>query len=72
MANLEGMAGGSINRWGGVDGAVYRPTGFSISNDGTIRDGYNPVARVDRAGDIRTGYNELTNLRVSNGSIRQY
>lgn len=71
MSNLEGIAGGSINRFGGIDGADYRPTGFSISNDGVISNGYTPIARVDGAGNIRAGYDSLTGLRISNGLVQR-
>ena len=72
MSNLERIANGTINRWGGIDGADYRPTGFTVSNNGVIRDGYTPVAGIDGAGNICGGYGMPTGLRVSNGMIRNW
>jgi len=62
---LDDMIGGSMNRCGGIDGADYRPTGFSMGTGGSVFSGYQQVARFDAEGNLRSGYDSLTGIRFN-------
>lgn len=64
--NINDIAGGSVNRFGGIEGVNYRPTGFVIENSGVIRDGYRDSGfRVDQNGDVRNEYGGFTPFRIN-------
>ena len=68
--SLDNIIGGSVNTWGGIDGANYRPTGFAVGNDGGVRQSYNPVpvARIDSNGHVRGNYDGFTGIKINSVS----
>lgn len=68
--DLENIAGGWINRTGGIDGVDYRPTGFAVENSGIIREGYRDTGfRVDDRGNIRGHYGAFTPFRINDFGV---
>lgn len=68
MNKLEGIVGGTINGYGGID-VGYQPTRFSVGSGGQIMEGYQDTfARIGQDGNIRGSYGELTGLSVSQWS----
>ena len=67
------MDGGFVNRNGMVEGRGYEATGISISNSGSIMDGYRDTGcRVDGGGNVLGSYGMPTGLIVSNfGTINR-
>lgn len=70
--NLEDIAGGSVNRFGGID-VNYQPTGFSIENSGVIRQGYfDSGLRCGDDGAIRGDYGMRTGFEINSfGTIQR-
>ena len=65
MKKLEGIIGGKINSWGGID-VNYRPSGFNVAADGRISQGYQDTGcRIMNNGNIRDNYYQDTRLSVN-------
>lgn len=68
MSNLEGLSGGVVNNWGGID-VNYQPSGFHVNPSGTLFQRYTPVGRIDAHGTIRGDYDMPTGLGMNHGVI---
>ena len=73
MSNLEKIVGGNINRCGGID-KCYQPTGFSVGQGGSIREGYiDTGVRILNSGIVTNNYGMDTGMRVNSlGNITKY